>query len=132
MVARLCVVVTGRRRARRRKMAPTARRMIRLTGLTVRDEANPDGDIEIEYSGLRPGEKLYEELLIGSNVTGTEHPMIMRAIEPSPTWDEVKELLAELSIAVNRIDCRRVMEVLERGVREYERAPVIHDLVFAQ
>ena len=109
-----------------------ARRMIRLTGLTVRDEANPDGDIEIEYSGLRPGEKLYEELLIGSNVTGTEHPMIMRAIEPSPTWDEVKELLAELSIAVNRIDCRRVMEVLERGVREYERAPVIHDLVFAQ
>jgi hypothetical protein len=65
-------------------------------------------------------------------VTGTEHPMIMRAIEPSPSWDEVKELLAELSIAVNRIDCRRVMEVLEKGVREYQRAPVIHDLVYAQ
>ena len=109
-----------------------ARRMIKLTGLTVRDAANPDGDIEIEYSGLRPGEKLYEELLIGSNVTGTGHPMIMRAIEPSPTWDEVKELLAELSIAVNRIDCRRVMEGLEKGVREYQRAPVIHDLVHAQ
>ena len=53
-------------------------------------------------------------------------------IEPSPSWDEAKELLAELSIAVNRIDCRRVMEVLEKGVSEYRRSPVIHDLVFAQ
>jgi FlaA1/EpsC-like NDP-sugar epimerase len=109
-----------------------ARRMIKLTGLSVRDENNVDGDIEIQYSGLRPGEKLYEELLIGSNVTGTGHPMIMRAIEPSPTWDEVKDLLAELSVAVNRIDCRRVLEVLEKGVREYKRAAVIHDLVYGQ
>jgi len=109
-----------------------ARRMIKLSGLTVRDADNPDGDIEIRYSGLRPGEKLFEELLIGSNVTGTEHPMIMRAIEPSPTWDEVRELLAELTIAVNRIDCRQVMAVLEKGVREYRSSPVIHDLVFGQ
>jgi FlaA1/EpsC-like NDP-sugar epimerase len=109
-----------------------ARRMIRLTGLTVRNETNPDGDIEIEYSGLRPGEKLYEELLIGSNVTGTEHPMIMRAIEPSPTWEEARELLSELTIAVNRIDCRQVMAVLEKAVKEYRSSPVIHDLVFAQ
>ncbi len=109
-----------------------ARRMIKLTGLSVRDEDHPDGDIEIEYSGLRPGEKLFEELLIGTNVTGTGHPMIMRAIEPSPSWDELKELLAELSIAANRIDCRRVMEVLEKGVREYRRSPVIHDLVYQQ
>jgi FlaA1/EpsC-like NDP-sugar epimerase len=108
-----------------------ARRMIKLTGLTLRDESNPDGDIEIQYSGLRPGEKLFEELLIGSNVTGTGHPMIMRAIEPSPTWDEVKGLLAELIIAVNRIDCRRVMQVLTMGVKEYRSAPAIHDLVFA-
>ena len=109
-----------------------ARRMIRLSGLTVRDAANPDGDIEIEYSGLRPGEKLFEELLIGSNVTGTGHPMIMRAIEPSPTWEEVRELLAELARAVNQIDCRQMMAVLERGVREYRSSPVIHDLVFGQ
>ena len=109
-----------------------ARRMIRLSGLTVRDTDNPDGDIEIQYSGLRPGEKLFEELLLGSNVTGTEHPMIMRAIEPSPTWDEVRDLLAELTIAVNRIDCRQVMAVLEKGVREYRSSPVIHDLVFGQ
>jgi FlaA1/EpsC-like NDP-sugar epimerase len=109
-----------------------ARRMIKLSGLTVRDTDNPDGDIEIQYSGLRPGEKLFEELLIGSNVTGTEHPMIMRAIEPSPTWDEVRDLLAELTIAVNRIDCRQVLAVLEKGVREYRSSPVIHDLVFGQ
>jgi len=109
-----------------------ARRMIRLSGLTVRDSDNPDGDIEIQYSGLRPGEKLFEELLLGSNVTGTEHPMIMRAIEPSPTWDEVRDLLAELTIAVNRIDCRQVLAVLEKGVREYRSSPVIHDLVFSQ
>ena len=109
-----------------------ARRMIRLTGLSVRDASNPDGDIEIEYSGLRPGEKLFEELLIGSNVTGTEHPMIMRAIEPCPSWEEARELLSELAIAVNRIDCRQVMAVLEKAVREYRSSPVIHDLVFGQ
>jgi FlaA1/EpsC-like NDP-sugar epimerase len=109
-----------------------ARRMIKLMGLTVRDALHPDGDIEVEYSGLRPGEKLFEELLIGSNVTGTEHPMIMRAIEPSPTWEETREILAELAIALNRIDCRQVMALLEKAVREYRSAPVIHDLVFSQ
>jgi FlaA1/EpsC-like NDP-sugar epimerase len=109
-----------------------ARRMIKLMGLSVRDASNPEGDIEIEYSGLRPGEKLYEELLIGSNVTGTGHPMIMRAIEPSPTWDEVRELLTELAAALSGSDCRLMLAVLEKGVREYRSSPVIHDLVFGQ
>jgi hypothetical protein len=58
--------------------------------------------------------------------------MIMRAIEPSPTWEEVRELLAELTIAVNRIDCRQIMSLLERAVREYRSSPVIHDLVHSQ
>jgi FlaA1/EpsC-like NDP-sugar epimerase len=109
-----------------------ARRMIKLTGLTVRDNEHPDGDIEIQYSGLRPGEKLYEELLIGSNVTGTGHPKIMRAIEQCPTWEEAKALLEELAVAVSRFDCRQVLKLLERGVREYTRAPEIHDLVWQQ
>lgn len=109
-----------------------ARRMIKLTGLTVRDKDNPDGEIEIDYSGLRPGEKLYEELLIGSNVTGTGHAMIMRAIEHCPPWDEVRVLLDELAVAVSRFDCRQVLKLLERGVREYARAPEIHDLVWQQ
>ena len=109
-----------------------ARRMIRLSGLTVRDLEQPDGDIEIRYTGLRPGEKLYEELLIGSDVTGTDHSMIMRAIEPAPTWTEARELLAELVTAVNRFDCRRVLALLERCVPEYQRAAEIHDLVWSQ
>ena len=58
-----------------------AEKMIHLMGLTVRDDNSPDGDIEVRYTGLRPAEKLYEELLIGSNVMGTEHPGIMRAEE---------------------------------------------------
>jgi FlaA1/EpsC-like NDP-sugar epimerase len=109
-----------------------ARRMIGLMGLSVRDAAHPEGDIEIRYTGLRPAEKLYEELLIGNNVTGTEHPMIMRAIEHAPTWPEVKTLLAELTIALNQFDCRRVIGVLERAVREYQTAPEIHDLVWSR
>jgi FlaA1/EpsC-like NDP-sugar epimerase len=109
-----------------------ARRMIKLAGLAVRDKDNPEGDIEVQYSGLRPGEKLYEELLIGSNVTGTGHAMIMRAIEHCPPWDEVKVLLDELAVAMSRLDCRQVLKVLERGVTEYARAPEIHDLVWQQ
>lgn len=107
-----------------------ARRMIGLLGLTVRDGENPDGDIEIRYTGLRPGEKLYEELLISDNVTKTGHPMIMRALEPSPGWDEVARLLAELNVAVNRLDCVRLLELLQRGVAEYRRQPVMHDIVW--
>lgn len=114
------------------KIDELARRMIALIGLTVRDDANPDGDIEIRYSGLRPAEKLYEELLIGENVSGTGHPMIMRAIEHSLPWPEVKELLSELTIALNRFDCEGVLKSLERGVGEYKKAPTIHDLVWSQ
>ena len=114
------------------KIDELARRMIALMGLTVRDESNPDGDIEIHYSGLRPAEKLYEELLIGNNVTGTDHPMIMRAIEHAPTWEETRDLLEALAIAVNRFDCQRVIEVLEQAVREYAKAPQIFDLVWSR
>jgi len=112
------------------KIDDLARRMIALAGLSVRDEAHPDGDIEIRYSGLRPAEKLYEELLIGTNVTGTEHPMIMRAMEPAPGWDEVQDLLSDLAVSLKSFDCKRAIEVLERAVHEYARAPQIHDLVW--
>lgn len=71
------------------RIADLAKRMISLMGLTVRDEENPDGDVEIVYTGLRPAEKLFEELLIGTNVTGTEHPMIMRAMEHSLPWYQI-------------------------------------------
>jgi FlaA1/EpsC-like NDP-sugar epimerase len=108
-----------------------ARRMIALSGRTVRDGRNPDGDIEIQYTGLRPGEKLYEELLIGENVSGTEHPMIMRALEHSLGWDFVHTLLIELQRALEKFDCERARHLLGQAVQEYQPATLMHDLVWA-
>ena len=114
------------------RIGDLARRMIHLAGLTVRDEKNPEGDIEISYTGLRPAEKLYEELLIGNNVTGTEHPMILRAIEHSLPWDRVQELLNEIMAAMSRFDCPRTLALLNDVVAEYTPAPQPHDLVWAR
>jgi FlaA1/EpsC-like NDP-sugar epimerase len=114
------------------RIGDLARRMIHLAGLTVRDEKNPEGDIEISYTGLRPAEKLYEELLIGNNVTGTEHPMILRAIEHSLPWESVQELLNEIMAAMSRFDCPRTLQLLNEVVAEYTPAPQPHDLVWAR
>jgi FlaA1/EpsC-like NDP-sugar epimerase len=114
------------------RIGDLARRMIHLAGLTVRDEQHPDGDIEISYTGLRPAEKLYEELLIGNNVTGTQHPMILRAIEHSLPWDRVQELLDEILTAMSRFDCQRALQLLSDAVAEYTPAPNPHDLVWAR
>lgn len=78
------------------KISDLATKMIKLSGLTVKDEEHPEGDIEIEYSGLRPGEKLYEELLIGDNVSGTQHSRIMRANEAFKHWQELQDRLNSL------------------------------------
>ena len=109
-----------------------ARRMINLMGLTVRDEQHADGDIEIAYTGLRPAEKLYEELLIGNNVTGTEHPMILRAIEHSLPWERVQALLDEILVAMSRFDCQRALQLLGDVVVEYKPVPELHDLVWSR
>ena len=81
------------------KILELARRMIHLSGFSVRDEANPDGDLEIQFTGLRPGEKLYEELLIGDNVTETAHPKIMRAEEVVIVWSALETVLQQLEAA---------------------------------
>jgi FlaA1/EpsC-like NDP-sugar epimerase len=107
-----------------------ARRMIHLMGLTVRDEEDPEGDIAIEYTGLRPAEKLYEELLIGNNVMGTEHPMIMRAMEESLSWDQLQAHLDELISAVSTFDCQLARDVLLAGVGGYQPNNGIDDLVW--
>ena len=107
-----------------------ARRMVHLMGMSVSDEKNPEGDIEIAYTGLRPAEKLFEELLIGNNVTGTEHPMILRAIEHSLPWEKVSAILDNLLTAMSRFDCQRAMDLLQQSVVEYAPAPAIHDLVW--
>jgi FlaA1/EpsC-like NDP-sugar epimerase len=114
------------------RIGDLARRMIHLMGLTVRDEKHPEGDIEISYTGLRPAEKLYEELLIGNNVTGTQHPMILRAIEHSLPWERVHGLLEEILVAMSRFDCQRALQLLGEVVEEYKPAPESHDLVSAR
>ena len=112
------------------RIADLARRMINLMGLSVRDEANVDGDVEIVYTGLRPAEKLFEELLIGSNVTGTEHSMIMRAIEHSLPWPQVQQVLDELSVALGKCDCERARQLLMQSVIEYRPNNDVQDLVW--
>ncbi len=109
-----------------------ARRMVGLMGLTVRDEAEPEGDIEIVYTGLRPAEKLFEELLIGNNVTGTDHPMILRAMEHSLPWTSVQVVLDEMLVALNRFDCKRARDLLMQTVAEYQPSGDIHDLVWSR
>ena len=96
-----------------------ARLMIRLSNLEVRDEQNPDGDIEIEYVGLRPGEKLYEELLIGANTQGTDHQLIFKADEPSLSKDELNNELAVLKRAMEDQDVVALHDVLARTVEGY-------------
>jgi FlaA1/EpsC-like NDP-sugar epimerase len=107
-----------------------ARRMISLMGRTVRDAEHPDGDIEIVYTGLRPAEKLYEELLIGTNVTPTVHPMIMRAMEHSLSWPEMKEFLEQMLMALDEFDCESARSLLKKAVREYRANNDIEDLVW--
>jgi FlaA1/EpsC-like NDP-sugar epimerase len=114
------------------RICDLARRMIHLMGMTVRDEQHPDGDIEIAFTGLRPAEKLYEELLIGNNVTGTQHPMILRAIEHSLPWERIQGMLDEILAAMSRFDCPRALQLLSEVVVEYKPAPESHDLVWAR
>jgi len=101
------------------KIADLARRMVHLAGLTVRDDKNPEGDIEIRYTGLRPAEKLYEELLIGNSVSGTEHPMILRAMEHSLPWEQVQEILQNLLIVMGQFDVGAACGQLREAVSEY-------------
>ena len=107
-----------------------AYRMINLTGLSVLDADNPDGDIEIEYVGLRPAEKLYEELLIGSNVTGTRHPRICRADEDFLPLAEVSRIIEELESSLNNLDFERARELLRGAVKEYRAANGIEDRIW--
>jgi FlaA1/EpsC-like NDP-sugar epimerase len=98
-----------------------ALKMIQLSGLQVLDENNPDGDIEIQYIGLRPGEKLYEELLVGDNVTSTDNNMIMRAHEKMIAWDKLKPMLDDLREASINNELVKVHEVLFQIVPEFSQ-----------
>lgn len=93
--------------------------MIRLSGLEVRDEERPEGDVAIEYVGLRPGEKLFEELLIGEDATGTNHPRIFKTSEPVLGYDDLIAALARFEAAISKNDLVDLQEMLQATVEGY-------------
>ncbi len=111
------------------KILEMARRMIHLSGFEVKDEANPEGDIEIVYTGLRPGEKLYEELLIGENVVPTQHPLIMAANEDSIPWDVLIRYMHQFEETVNSHDVERSRSLLVDSVKGFVPQSGVVDLV---
>ena len=112
------------------KIKELAEKLIRLSGLKVKDEINPGGDIELKYTGLRAGEKLYEELLIGDNVSETENPLIMRAKEDMLSWDELKSMLDKLVIANDNFDIKSVRELLIKIVPVFVPQSEISDILY--
>lgn len=107
-----------------------ARRMIRLSGLEIRDEEHADGDIEIQFTGLRSGEKLREELLIGTDDLSTEHPMIRRAHEGHPPWLVIRNCLDRLDAVARDFDYPAVRTILREAVAEYRPENGIEDWIW--
>ncbi|MBX3040925.1 MAG: polysaccharide biosynthesis protein [Bdellovibrionaceae bacterium] len=101
------------------RIVELAQKMIQLSGLTLKNAFNPEGDIEIAFVGLRPGEKLYEELLIGDNVEKTKHPRIMRAVERSIPWPELSNGLIELKKMAGSSKEHEMKDFLKKFVIEY-------------
>jgi len=110
------------------KIADLARTMIHLSGREVRDNDNPDGDIAIEFVGLRRGEKLYEELLIGENTTGTNHPRIFKTSEPILAYEELVAALERLDEAIQKHDEAELQEMLRATVEGYTPFGLGHPL----
>ena len=107
-----------------------AKKMIHLSGLKVKDKLHPDGEIEIEFTGLRPGEKLYEELLIGDNVSKTDNPMIMCAEEEMLAWDDLKLIINELEEAIDSCDQDKLRQLLIKAVPEFKPQGEITDILY--
>ncbi|MEJ1355782.1 MAG: nucleoside-diphosphate sugar epimerase/dehydratase [Candidatus Sedimenticola sp. (ex Thyasira tokunagai)] len=114
------------------KILDLARKMIRLSGFEVKDDDHPKGDIEIRFTGLRPGEKLYEELLIGDNVKPTEHPLIMRAEEEVLLWEEVQGFLDEFDAVGKAHDQEKVRSLLLDAVSGFRPQCGIEDELYKQ
>lgn len=112
------------------KILDLAKRMIHLSGLTIKDERNPDGDIEIIITGLRSGEKLYEELLIGDNATGTQHPRIMQAEETSIPFYKLTEIINQLENSIEQYDIENIIKILSNTVSGYVANKGISDYLW--
>ncbi|MGR3991001.1 polysaccharide biosynthesis protein [Pseudomonas sp. 1121_17] len=114
------------------RIVELAEKMIHLSGFSIRSERNPQGDIAIEFTGLRPGEKLYEELLIGDKVDATRHPMIMSANEDCLPWELLKTRVDDLLAAIAIDDYARVRQLLRETVSGYVPEGEIVDWIYQQ
>jgi FlaA1/EpsC-like NDP-sugar epimerase len=112
------------------KIHDLAKKMIELSGLVVKDINRPDGDIEIKFTGLRPGEKLFEELLVGSNVSKTENPLIMRAEEVFIDWDDLSPLINKIENAAIESDYELIRQILLKVVPEFNPQCDIEDYLY--
>lgn len=109
-----------------------AKRLVELSGLCLKSEANPNGDIAIAVTGLRPGEKLYEELLIGDNPLPTSHPRIMKAHEDFLPWDELQAKLSGLGLALDANDVPLIRSLLKELVPGYQPDGEVVDWVWME
>ncbi|VTU07122.1 polysaccharide biosynthesis protein CapD [Actinobacillus indolicus] len=114
------------------KIIDLARRMIQLTGLKEKTQENPNGDIEIKISGLRPGEKLYEELLIGDNVHRTTHPRIMTATEVMLDWERLFPILQQLESCCDKYAVEEIREILLKLPTAFNPVDNICDLIWRE
>ncbi|KMT64752.1 nucleoside-diphosphate sugar epimerase/dehydratase [Catenovulum maritimum] len=112
------------------KISDLAVKMVHLMGLEVKDAANPNGDIEIKYTGLRPGEKLYEELLIGDSVEKTTHPRIMTANEVSLSWTDMFHLIDNLDEACHNFEIEKIQKLIKEAPTGYVPSSDLCDLVW--
>jgi FlaA1/EpsC-like NDP-sugar epimerase len=109
------------------KIVDLATRMIQLSGLELQTDKNPDGDIHIQYTGLRPAEKLYEELLVGDNIVGTDHTKIMRANEECLDENTLNSYLIDIHTAISMMDHNKVRSILEQAITGYRPHDIVVD-----
>ena len=114
------------------KIYDLAKRLINLSGMEVKDKKNPDGDIEIIFTGLRPGEKLYEELLIGDNVSTTEHKQILRAEEDFLSSTKLESYFKLLEDAEKIGDVEALRDILKKVVSGFTPEEEIVDVLYLQ
>ncbi|MDA9279879.1 polysaccharide biosynthesis protein [bacterium] len=114
------------------KIMDLARRMVEISGFRVKDESSPEGDIAIEVVGLRPGEKLYEELLIGNNPQATQHPRIMKANEKFLPWSQLQPMITTLKVAAVNGDVIMIRSMLQLLVPEYQPDDKVVDWVYRE
>ena len=110
------------------KIIDLAKKMIALSGLKLKEDNNPEGDISIRITGLRPGEKLFEELLIGNNPSLTIHPKIFKAKEDFLEWNILQPYLVKLENLLSDNDAKKIIKIMEKIVSGYQSSPVIQDL----